>query len=39
MQQLDDIATVKDDVIGAGHAALYHDPVPARHLKRKTDCI
>lgn len=35
MQQLDDIATVKNDVIGAGHAALDHDPVPARHLQQK----
>ena len=37
MQQLDDITTVKDDVISAGHTALYHDPVPARHLEQKTD--
>lgn len=35
VQQLDDIAAVKDDVISAGHAALYHDPVPARHLGQK----
>lgn len=35
MQQLDDIATVKNYVISAGHAALDHDPVPARHLEQK----
>lgn len=33
MEQLDDIATIKNDVISAGHAALYQDSVPARHLK------
>lgn len=37
MQQLDDITTVKDDVITAGHAALHHDPVPARHLEQNKD--
>ena len=35
MEQLDDVTAVKDDVISAGHAALHHDPVPARHLKHK----
>lgn len=34
MQQLDDITTVKDDVIRAGHGALYHHSVPARHLEQ-----
>lgn len=37
MQQLDDITTVKNDVISAGHAALNHDPVPARHLEQRKD--
>ncbi len=37
MQQLDDVTAVKYDVISAGHAALYHDPVPARHLEQKKD--
>lgn len=34
MQQLDDITTVKDDVIRAGHGALYHHSVPACHLEQ-----
>lgn len=37
MQQLDDITTVKNYVISAGHAALNHDPVPARHLEQRKD--
>lgn len=35
LQQLDDITTVKTDVICTGHAALHHDSVPARHLEIK----
>lgn len=35
LQQLDDITTVKADVICTGHAALHHDSVPARHLEIK----
>lgn len=36
MQQLDDIAAVKNYVIRADHAALYHDSIPARHLEHKS---
>lgn len=34
-EQLDDVATVKTDVVCAGHAALHHHSVPARHLEAK----
>lgn len=37
VEQLDDITTVKNYVISTGHAAFYHDPVPACHLEQKKD--
>lgn len=37
MKQLDDITTVKNYVITAGHAAFYHDSVPACHLEQEKD--
>ena len=37
MQQLDYVTAVEDDVISAGHAALYQDTVPAHHLGQEKE--